>query len=486
MFWKKKNQVQDVSAEATPELEPFFPDSMLDELRKSSDNLKRTSIETCDLATDISVSLQDELFEVKKQLKEFTKIISDGLIITDDNNSIIDVSPAAEAIFGYSRKELTELHLLDLMPEIYRNDLETILKVRKEDPERTRTFNILEGAKGLTNNNKEIDIELTISEITQKGLPCYYVVVRDISGRIKREKELAKKTKIIEAINFCAQNLLRASWRDAMGESLKLLGETSNANRSFIYKFAGPEAELQGGWHSDGAKKLLHSTFHSIDWDNTACQNIYNRLQTGAVAINFETEEDMHLKALLASFGAKSISLFPIIVEDTLWGYFSFHYEEPNVWSKGEMAALETASSIFSEAITRGRKNKDINILRTAINSLSDSVVITNKDGNILFVNNAFCEYTGYKSKELDNIIYWDMLEEETFAEIKATTAASQTWEGIVSYHAKNGDILRDYLIVVPVKNGDVFTPSLYLMIKKMHIPEDTWFGTKRRSKKRS
>lgn len=103
------------------------------------------------------------------------------------------------------------------------------------------------------------------------------------------------------------------------------------------------------------------------------------------------------------------------------------------------------------------RIEEEINTLSTVIKQKPNPVVITDLKGNIEYVNNAFCDLTGYKYEEVigktPNILSSGLQSEEYYKNLWDTIEAGELWEGEFKNKKKNGDIYITESRVFPIKN---------------------------------
>ncbi len=108
--------------------------------------------------------------------------------------------------------------------------------------------------------------------------------------------------------------------------------------------------------------------------------------------------------------------------------------------------------------------------LYTAIEQTHISVVITNIDGNIEFVNNAFLELTGYTIDEAigqnPRILKSGETSQETYVDLWNTLSAQKTWQGVLSNKKKNGEIFWEMATISPVLNDEGITTN-YVAVKE-------------------
>lgn len=108
--------------------------------------------------------------------------------------------------------------------------------------------------------------------------------------------------------------------------------------------------------------------------------------------------------------------------------------------------------------------------LYTAIEQTHASVVITNIDGNIEFVNNAFVQLTGYTFEEVyeknPRVLKSGNTASETYVDLWNTLVAQKTWQGVLCNKKKNGEVFWESATISPVINEEGVTTN-YVAVKE-------------------
>lgn len=132
-----------------------------------------------------------------------------------------------------------------------------------------------------------------------------------------------------------------------------------------------------------------------------------------------------------------------------------------------ERLAAEQAARHAEEAI---RSREQINILSTAINQSHETVVITNTEGAIEYVNRAFEERTGYTRLEAlgenPRILKSGLFPSETYQELWDTIGSGNTWIGEFHNKTKDGQFYWEKATISPIRN-ESGTITHYLAVKQ-------------------
>ncbi|MFC1537368.1 PAS domain S-box protein [Gemmatimonadota bacterium] len=129
---------------------------------------------------------------------------------------------------------------------------------------------------------------------------------------------------------------------------------------------------------------------------------------------------------------------------------------------------LET---LVSQRTTELQESTDeLRILTRAIEQSPATVVITDTEGNITYVNPKFEEITGYSAEEaLGNnprVLKSGVLNEEVYKELWEKISSGESWEGELCNKKKSGELYWEHAFIAPVKNEQGET-NHYVAVKE-------------------
>ena len=114
------------------------------------------------------------------------------------------------------------------------------------------------------------------------------------------------------------------------------------------------------------------------------------------------------------------------------------------------MKNMQSEYNLFSES--------KLTIFKQIVEEIPNSVVITDIDGNIEYVNSMFTELTGYKSEEVINqnprILNAGTQPKELYAKLWETVTKGDIWYGEFHNKKKNGELYWEKVKITPIKNG--------------------------------
>ena len=119
--------------------------------------------------------------------------------------------------------------------------------------------------------------------------------------------------------------------------------------------------------------------------------------------------------------------------------------------------------AVYAREITQQKKSQaDLGKLFQAVQQSPMSVVITDRDGNIEYVNPEFTKVTGYTLAEAvgrnPRILKSGHTPPEQYAELWNTISAGGVWRGELLNKRKNGELFWELASIAPVRDGEKIT----------------------------
>ncbi|MDY0046413.1 MAG: PAS domain S-box protein [Thauera propionica] len=109
--------------------------------------------------------------------------------------------------------------------------------------------------------------------------------------------------------------------------------------------------------------------------------------------------------------------------------------------------------------------------LSRAVEESPESIVITNTNGEIEYVNQSFVEKTGYTLEEVlgknPRILQSGLTPPETYRDMWATLTCSETWRGELHNRHRDGRILLERVTITPIHDDDDGRTTHYVAVKE-------------------
>ncbi|MFQ5613333.1 MAG: PAS domain S-box protein, partial [Anaerolineae bacterium] len=134
----------------------------------------------------------------------------------------------------------------------------------------------------------------------------------------------------------------------------------------------------------------------------------------------------------------------------------------PRRFSRQEIALVQSVADQMAGVLAQARLAQRHQLLSTAIEQASETVLITDVNDNIIYVNPAFERVTGYSPAEVigrsPHFLASGKHDEAFFQEMRDTINAGQVWRGRVTNKKKDGTLFTEDVTISPIrgKNGEV------------------------------
>ncbi|HZW39874.1 MAG TPA: PAS domain S-box protein [Ignavibacteriaceae bacterium] len=342
----------------------------------------------------------------------------DAIIIGNvDEMRIVDVNQAACDLYGYNKDELTKLSLLEITAnEVRAKEFFDTSKVGQS----SRLMSRMHKHK----NGTIFPVEISYSFMELNGNKYIFATLRDISEKVQNEKILIENEKKFKAI---FDNSV-----DAIGVSKD--GICNYANAAFVKLFGyGNDSELIG----KSMRELV------IEEERALAKSLYENKKTKKDPTSFfelnALKKDgtrVNISVHLSSYELEGDTYIVSIIRDV---------------------TLDKASKLaLKESENQYRKTFKV------IEQSPTSILITDENGNIEFVNKKFLEITGYQYHEVigkkPSILKSGYTKEEEYKNIWETIVSGKEWKGEFHNKKKNGELFWEFALIAPIKdeNGSI------------------------------
>ncbi|WP_321493788.1 PAS domain S-box protein [uncultured Desulfobacter sp.] len=206
--------------------------------------------------------LEDKVEERTAYLRGIIDTAFNGIIVVDGQGVINEFSPAAQQIFGYTRKEIIGQRINILMPEPYSREHDKYIHNYLE----TGVAKVIGNqtvVPALRKDGSQFSMEIALNTDIVNGEPIFVAVMSDVTERIKVEEAVAKERKRLKEILDTSP----------VGVVITVDG---------VVKFSNPsmtEMGFESGQKTMGTYIDLQSRTHLLD-----------ELDKKGVALNFETQ----------------------------------------------------------------------------------------------------------------------------------------------------------------------------------------------------
>lgn len=147
---------------------------------------------------------------------------------------------------------------------------------------------------------------------------------------------------------------------------------------------------------------------------------------------------------------------------DKIW----FNVRE-SVFSRDEDNNVKEILGIMIDITNLKKQEEQLKLNYEALKNANDSIIITDKDANIIFVNDTFCKITGYSVEEVlgknPRILQSGEHSDQFYLDMWETLTTGNSWVGKLINKTKDGKLFTEQTTITPVANGEI---KYYVAIK--------------------
>ncbi|MFO7559124.1 MAG: PAS domain S-box protein [Desulfobacterales bacterium] len=331
-----------------------------------------------------NITQRKQLEEALRKSEEKYRLLADNIIdvilvidvdrfviryISPSAESVFGYTPAAESVFGYTQEELANLNAFDFLTPPSANHMMAVFKQEMEKEKSGKA------------EVQRLELEILHKEGSTTWIGVSARFLRDNSRKVKSilcvVQDITKRKKAEEALRKSEEQYR------LLAENVKDIIAVVDLDR-FVFSYISPSAEAVFGYTQEelaniNAFNLL--TPHSADLMMTV--------------LNQEVEKNKFGKA-----EAQWLELQVLCKDNsTAWMEVSACFLRDNKNQITGVLCVIRDISKRREAEEALRKSEDR--YRHLVEKMSDGLAVQNENGQLVFVNNRFCEIVGYRHDAL-------------------------------------------------------------------------------------
>ncbi|MGA2555846.1 MAG: GAF domain-containing protein, partial [Verrucomicrobiota bacterium] len=323
---------------------------------------------------------------------------------------------------------------------------------------------------------RRIEVSVTVSPLRDSNGQVVGAskIVRDITQRKQKEAELGRLNRTLKALHDSNRATMSA------GDESQYLQEVCR----IMVQDCG-HAMVWIGFAEDDADKSVVPAAHAgieegylkslrLTWADTERGRgpTGTAIRTGKPCVCRDMRTDPAFAPWRQSAlerGYASSLVLPLLAEGKAFGAVTIYSKEPDPFSESEMKLLgelagELAQGIISLRLRaeRARVQEQLRLLSSAVESAVNGIAITDRQGQILWINPAFTRLTGYTLEEAvgasTRVLKSGKHSAEFYARMWATILRGQPWQGELVNRRKDGSFYTEEMTITPVRaaSGEV------------------------------
>ncbi|MBI2516152.1 MAG: PAS domain S-box protein [Opitutae bacterium] len=400
------------------------------------------------------------------ELAAIVEFSADAIIGKDRDGRITSWNNGATRLFGYTRDEMVG-QLVDRLIPADRSDEEARIQELFEQGVPVTDY----VTRRLARDGRALDVSITLSAIKNASGAVIGTskIVRDVTSHKAVEGKVRRLTRLYAALSACNKAIVRCS------DEKKLFPEICRA----AVTFGGMKMAWIGlidessrqvtpvASQGEGAEYLrdIHVSIDANDPFGLSPTGIAIREDRPVWCQDFQHDpctEPWHDSSV--KYGWGSSAALPLRCNDAVIGAFTLYSGEPQAFDDdirnllGEMTAdIRFALENFAHEKKRQQAEADLHLQSAALSATINSVVITDPQGNIEWVNPAFTRITGYQAAEVigqnPRLLKSGQQSDAYYANLWQTITSGRSWSGEFINVRKDGGLYTEEVTITPVRD---------------------------------
>ena len=427
------------------------------------------------MITDFVITIKDisEIFSLQEELKAANHLLRKD--VTSKTNDLIDIVERINDGFAAFDKDLNFIFANQFFEELFNIPLSALIKINvKKKFGHFKSTQLVEQAL-ITQQN--IDTEYYSDRFNKWFHAKLYpsangvtVHVIDITNTKRKEEELNKSNRLYRFISRTNELIVRAKNEDDIYEKIcKIAVETGN----FVFAWVGipdPITKLIRPIKKAGFENNYLSigkiSIEDIPEGRGPTGRAY---RDGKYYYCNDFEKDMAMSVWLEAAlerGYHSSIAFPFMIDKKAVSVITLYASKADFFSQEEIKLLERVTDNISFAlntfnIDKKRKAAEQQVIKLtqAVEQSPLSIIITDTEGNIEYVNPTFTDITGYSLEEAlgqnPRILKTGFTGLVEYQNMYNQITNNKQWQGEFFNKKKNGETYWEKVIISPIVSED-------------------------------
>ncbi|MCF8262795.1 MAG: PAS domain S-box protein [Melioribacteraceae bacterium] len=410
----------------------------------AQDYLVKGSFDTTLLEKTIRYSIERGNFSSKivsseKRLNKIFDHTADGIIVFDKKKVIMYANRAVLKLLGKQKNELTHQEFK------YRFDLKSTVVEEIITPK----------------ENIYVEIRTVISEWDDKEV--YIASMRDITRRFKDRKQIAHLNNVLKSIRKINHLIVsEENPQNLIKSACDILVDNESYSSAWIILI---NQDFKIEYSASGN---IDHNFETLIKPGTASGiNCINKmLAIDDSLLNIERKE----VCVDCPIADQYISDLPVLIkikyQNQLFGFINVTTQPESAFDPEEHSLLKEVAgdigfALHSISIQKEQRDAQslLNLQASTLQAAANAIVITDIEGNISWVNDAFIKLTGYSEEEIlsnkPSKLKSGLHQQSFYKDLWDTIKAGEVWHGEMCNRKKSGELYFENMTITPVKNDE-------------------------------
>jgi PAS domain S-box-containing protein len=399
-----------------------------------------------------------ERLNAEEKLRTGDKIFKhslDMLTLAGFDGYLKEINPAWTTTLGWSKEELLSKPWKEF---IHPDDVEKTSKVKSE---------LVEGKQVYRFENRYLCKDGSYKWLSWNSIPypdeqIMFGVARDITES-KKNEDIIKSTnerlqKLLNIYQFHAESV-----QELLDFALNEAIELTNSKIGYIYFYNEEKKEFTlNSWSKEVMKecKVLNpQTIYQLEKTGIWGEAVRQRKE---IIINdFPADNPFKKGTPDGHIELKKFLTIPLFDDDRIIAVTGVANKETE-YDDIDLMQLQILMNSVWRIVKRREADYEILKLSYAVEQNPASIIITNSEGKIEYINKKFSELTGYTYNDVINkqprMLQSGFTDPKLYEELWDTILSGKTWRGEFLNKKKNGDLFWEDSIISPIVNssGDI------------------------------
>lgn len=313
--------------------------------------------------------IQSELVNSENRFRSTFENAGFGIALVNKHSVMMDVNSLFCEMFGYTREELIGRATDEIThPDDRRQDYAMVLELLE-----SREASAQRELRYLRKTGEMFWGRLTISLVWGPTAGDVYGIgmLEDITEQRRIAAELHSRERILEAVGFAAEDMLRMpDWEKGLERALQALGSATQVNGVSIYQVENETDELfmmrpVSYWADDPQRgRILNDPEASMRVEKS--NPVIQALLESHIFNGSGAKLSPGMSRMFTQLDIAEMLVVPIYVDNKVWGFISFFSATEGGWSTAEEEGLKIAADVFGAAFQRRQVEKQIEQLYRA------------------------------------------------------------------------------------------------------------------------
>jgi PAS domain S-box-containing protein len=396
--------------------------------------------------TYINIGIDNtEKYEKEKKYEALTETAFAAIVIVDKKGLITNWNTSAEKMFGYTKEEAIGSNLKIIMPkkhiEKHNKGFKKAVANNKIENNQPRV------TEGLKKDGSLFPIEISFNSWFQNNKIVFCAFINDISERIREQNT---KEIIYNIVKFAQISPRLDKFLPFVRETLK---DVINTTNFFIAIYNAQKDSFNMLYRIDEEDISRDDYMYNFKRSNSLSGYVFDTKKPLLTTSNKAKKLFEQVKLIENGVKSKCWLGIPLIVEKNVIGVMVVQsYTDEKAYTQKDIALLELVASNISQVIKKERDFERIRLLNQALIQSPESVVVTNTEGIIEYVNPAFTNLSGYTEQEAigqnPRLLKSGDQPKSYYKNLWETINKGQIWEGEFVNKRKDG---KKYLVAATI-----------------------------------